>query len=141
MNSRNIRLTAFAIALAIAPMSPSAYALDPAAASMTVEQAVKAATPGQGVFAQVTFVVASLGGQKNLHLNSQADFKDPNNFSVMVKPDVAQELQARFKADPRTFLLGKNITVTGDVTASKGRFANPHIDLKSADQLQVAPSP
>jgi hypothetical protein len=85
----------------------------------------------------------------NIYLNSQLDYRDPRNLSVVINPAVAAELTARFGAEPDTFLLRKTIAVRGTarktkiVLAAGGRptgkyYFQTHLHLRSSRDLTVS---
>lgn len=63
--------------------------------------------------------VASVGGgrgkQSVVFLNSKADYRDPDNLSVMVRPDAARALEEALGGPLKETLGGRTISVRGEV--------------------------
>lgn len=63
--------------------------------------------------------VASVGGgrgkQSVVFLNSMADYRDPRNLSVMVRPAAARELELALGGPLKDKLDGRTISVRGEV--------------------------
>lgn len=84
-----------------------------------------------------------------LFLNSELDYRDPRNLSVVIVPTVEAALQQRFGVNPETYLTGKTIAVKG--TARKTRiiftaggrptdkyYFQTHLRVMRADDLTVS---
>jgi alkaline phosphatase D len=82
----------------------------------------------------VEMVVAATGGTRDgsrVFLNSKTNFRDPDNFTVVLEKAVLPALKVE---DPRAFYKGKTIRVTGTVS----RFnEQPQLVVKDAKQLQL----
>lgn len=46
-------------------------------------------------------------------LNSERDYRDQRNLTVVIPTDVAERLRAKYGASPETFFRGRRIEVTG----------------------------
>jgi alkaline phosphatase D len=79
----------------------------------------------------VQYVVASTGGQTNLHLNSEKDYRSKDNFAVVLTPK--GKTGAWEKATGATFQ-GKTIRVTGAVKLNKD---NPQLEVTDEKQLVI----
>jgi alkaline phosphatase D len=85
--------------------------------------------PGEQVTVQ--YVVASTGGQTNLYLNSEKDFRSKDNFAVVLTPKGKTGTWA--KATGATFQ-GKTVRATGTVRLNKD---NPQLEVTDEKQLEV----
>lgn len=120
--------------------------------SLTPAEAVAKAAEARdtGVLAVVPFKVgkaAMVGGR--LFLNSEADYRDPRNLSVVVAPSVLPALRAKWGAALEPYLLGASMRVVGkartvriDLTED-GRptgkyYFQTHLAVTSARQLELA---
>ncbi len=95
----------------------------------------------------VTSVGGGRGGQSVVFLNSRADYRDPDNLSVMVRPDAARELEQSLGGPLKDMLDGRLISVRGEVQrveikprARKGEEApapwfQNRIEVTSASQI------
>ncbi len=123
---------------------------------LTPEQAVmnaaEVAPQGVSGLFEMTVRASGVADGGRLYLNSQADYRDPRNMSVVLTPALQTELRARFGAGPGSFLQGKRIAVRG--TARRVRIAftangrptqkyyyQTHLVLERASDLSVAPPP
>ena len=79
----------------------------------------------------VQYTVASTGGQVNLYLNSEKDFKSKDNFAVVLTPKGKTGKWEKTTGD--TFK-GKTIRVTGMVKLFKN---SPQLDVSDEKQLEV----
>ena len=84
-----------------------------------------------GELVTVQYAVASTGGQVNLYLNSDANFKSKDNFTVVLTPK--GKTGKWDKATGDTFK-GKTIRVTGTVKLYKD---SPQLDVTDEKQLEV----
>ena len=78
----------------------------------------------------VQFAVASTGGQANLYLNSDKDFRSKENFAVVLTPKA--KTGAWDKATGETFK-GKVIRATGTIKLNKD---TPQLDVTDPQQLE-----
>lgn len=79
----------------------------------------------------VQFTVASTGGQANLYLNSDKDFRSKENFAVVLTPKA--KTGSWDKATGETFK-GKVIRATGTIKLNKD---NPQLEVTDPKQLEV----
>ncbi|MEI8649888.1 hypothetical protein P4S73_21705 [Paraglaciecola sp. Hal342] len=61
-------------------------------------------------------------GNKEGHvfLNTQYDYRDPRNITIVIPPEVASELEENVKMSPEAYFLKKRILVKGSTRSSKG---------------------
>jgi hypothetical protein len=86
--------------------------------------------------ARVEMQVNSTGmnrGQTTVFLNSEEDYQDRKNFTVVIPRSVLQEFR-RNGVDPATFFEGKRIRVTGAITLYDNR---PQIAVNCAADVEV----
>jgi len=118
---------------------------------LSPEQAVfNAAGSAEGIKGTFEMVVRATGRQgSHLYLNSQADYRDPRNLSIDIDAVAEQQLAARFRADPESYLIGKVIAVSGvarktriDFIADGHRtgkyYYQTHLMLHNARSLTVS---
>jgi len=79
----------------------------------------------------VQFVVRSVGGKTNIYLNSAVDFRDKDNFAVVLTP--AAQTGPWSKATRETFL-NKTIRATGTVRLNRN---SPQLEVMDAQDLQL----
>ncbi|MDR3526860.1 MAG: hypothetical protein P4L57_06235 [Rhizomicrobium sp.] len=122
-----------------------------AESSITPSQAIEkaAAVAPQGITGTFDVVVRATGDQGgDVFLNSQNDYRDPRNVSVVISPFVGAALMKRFGQSPQSYFVGKHILVTGEAKRvtiwfySNGVRTNKyyyqtHIILADAGQLQI----
>jgi alkaline phosphatase D len=94
--------------------------LSPAQASLRVGERVT-----------VQFVVRSVGGKTNLYLNSAGNFRDMDNFAVVLMPSAQSGPWS--KASSETFL-NKTIRATGTVRLNRN---SPQLEVTDARDLQI----
>ena len=81
-------------------------------------------------------------------LNSELDYRDQRNLSVVLSPQAVQGLQERLGADPLVALQGKNILVTGSAARTRIAFIvdgvptdkyyyQTHVNVTDASQLVI----
>jgi len=103
------------------------------------EPAVKPLTPAEAakkVNEKVTLEmeVKSTGGKANCYLNSEADFKDAKNFTVLISEAALAKFKAAKIDDPREHYKGKVVRVTGTVTTNRDK---PQIKVEGPDQIET----
>jgi DNA/RNA endonuclease YhcR with UshA esterase domain len=122
-----MRLSAVLLALAFAPAAVAddapAKALSPAEAAKKVNERVT-----------VEMEVRSTGGKGDCFLNSEADYKSADNFTVFIPKDVVEKLKEAKIDDPSAYYKGKTVRVSGTVTLYRDK---PEIKIDSPDQVQV----
>ena len=143
----------------LAACAPSANGIgraSPPLVRLTPEQAVmnaaEVAPQGVSGLFEMTVRGSGIADAGRLYLNSQPDYRDPRNMSVVLTPAMQAQLRERFGADPAEFLDGKRIAVRG--TARRVRIAfiangrptekyyyQTHLMLEQPSDLSVAPPP
>lgn len=124
----------------------------PPSASTWIEpgQAVlqAAAAPRTGVTGVFAMTVKATGRTDRIHLNSEADYRDPRNLSIAVTPRAAAQLEARLHAPADEALQGRRILVSGtarrtridflvDGKRSGKYYYQTHVQVTDASQIQV----
>jgi len=79
----------------------------------------------------VQYVVASVGGQTNMYLNSEKDFRSKDNFAVVLSPKVRTGKWER--ATAATFV-GKTVRATGTVKLNKDA---PQLEVTDETQIEI----
>jgi hypothetical protein len=79
----------------------------------------------------VQFAVASAGGQTNLYLNSEKDYRAAGNFAIVLTPEARKGKWAKATAD--TFA-GKTVRATGTVKLNKDA---PQLEVADEKDLEV----
>lgn len=105
-----VRLLIAISALATVAAAPAERpALGPVEAIAAVDKA-----GNHGITRTVEFTVRSAHSTRSgTFLNSERDYRDPGNLSVLMTPAVAQHLARRLGRAPQTYLIGKAIVVNG----------------------------
>ena len=70
------------------------------------------------------------------YLNSRKDFRDDENFTVVIFSEGLESFADAGIADPAKQFRGKTIRVTGTVELYKDK---PQIKVERADQIELAP--
>lgn len=92
--------------------------------------------------------VKGAGRTDEVHLNSQADYRDPRNLSIAVLPAAAAELEMALGGPLEVVLKGKRILVSGtarrtridfivDGEPSGKYYYQTHVRVSHASQIQV----
>jgi len=131
--------------------APRPAMTSPANAWITPQQAVllaaNAAPDGvPGTFAMTVQATGTQNGRG--FLNSELDYRDQRNLSVVLSPQAVQGLQERLGADPLVALQGKNILVTGSAARTRIAFIvdgvptdkyyyQTHVNVTDASQLVI----
>jgi hypothetical protein len=132
MAIRNMMRIAMSIA-AVAVASPVVAQIGVMSPAQAI--AAAAASPKGEVEGKVEFVVASTGeGGFNVYLNSEADYRDPANFTAELHAEATNAMKAKFGGQPVDTMKGKRIRVTGVVR----RIAIPKRDGSSYYQTRIA---
>lgn len=109
---------------------------------LLAQEAPKPLTPAeaaQKINSKVTvqLEVKSTGGVSNNYLNSQADYKDPANFTILISKLVLPKFAAAGIEKPLEYYKGKTIQVTGTVQLFEQkpqiRVADP-LDIKVVEK-------
>jgi hypothetical protein len=69
-----------------------------------------------------------------IYLDSEDDFKDPNNLGVAISAEAAAKFKEKGVADPAAHFLGKTIRVRGCVMKFEER---PYLPVHDPDQITV----
>ncbi|HKB02446.1 MAG TPA: hypothetical protein VKD90_09510 [Gemmataceae bacterium] len=69
-----------------------------------------------------------------IYLDSEDDFKDPNNLGVVLSAGAAAKLKAKGIADPAAHFLGKTVRVRGCVMKFEER---PYLPVLDPAQLEI----
>lgn len=109
--------------------APTETAVRPKLPAGVLTPAEAARKAGQKVTVQ--FVVASTGGQTNLYLNSEKNYRSKDNFAVVLTP---KGKAGKWEAATGARFAGKTIRATGTVKLSKG---SPQLDVTDAAQLEL----
>jgi hypothetical protein len=124
-------------------ITPDARWIDP---SQAVQLASAAAPRGvSGVFA---LTVQSAARPGPLYLNSERDYRDPRDLTVVVLPEAAAALAQRLHSEPEQELRGKHILVAGqarrvridfiaDGRPSGKYYYQTHVVVTDAAQIQL----
>lgn len=102
--------------------------------------------PVAGVFA--LRVQAADRAEGRIFFNSERDYRDPRNITIVVHGDAVRDLEKQLGGDPVDLLRGKRIQVTGDVRRVRIDFMQDdrpmgkyyyqtHVDVTRAAQLRV----
>ncbi len=102
---------------------PAIRTVAPAEAAKKVDQKVT-----------VEMEVKSTGGRSNRYLNSEIDYKSPDNFTIFIGKDALPQFKDAKIDDPAVYYKGKTIRVTGTVTVYDGE---PRIEVEKPEQIQV----
>lgn len=109
-----------AAAVALTLAAGAACAEKAASKALTPSQAVKAAAaePEAGVEGVFDIAVKSVGGRASqrggtMFLNSEADYHNPANLSVMIRPAAVKEMEAALGGSLRDALANKRVQVAG----------------------------
>jgi hypothetical protein len=132
------------IAMSIAALTIASPALAQTAMSPAQAIAAAAASPKGEVEATVEFTVASTGeGGFNVYLNSEADYRDPANFTAQLSTETTNALKARFGGHPVDTMKGKRIRVKGVVRRvpipkrDGGNYYQTRIEIVSPSQIEI----
>jgi hypothetical protein len=119
--------------------------------SQAIEKAAAAAPQGvSGTFAMS--VRGSGEAQGNIFLNSESDYHDRSNLTVVISPFVRAALTKKYGAPPESYFLGKRILVTGEAKRTtiwlyahglqtSDYYYQTHIVLTDASQVQITGAP
>lgn len=124
-------------------ITPDAHWIDP---SQAVQLAAAAAPRGvSGVFALTVQAAARPGP---LYLNSERDYRDQRDLTVVVLPAAAKALAERLHGEPERMLRGRRILVAGwarrvridfiaDGHPSGKYYYQTHVVVTDATQIQL----
>jgi len=112
-----------------------------------IEKAAAAAPRSvAGTFDVEVLATGEQGG--DVFLNSQKNYHDPRNVSVVISPFVGAALTKKFGQPLQSYFLGKHIRVTGEAkrvtiwfyaygVRTKKYYFQTHIVLADASQVQI----
>ena len=86
----------------------------------------------------VELEVKSTGGNNNVYLNSEEDFKDAKNFTIFIAKDNLPKFQKAGIDDPMAYYEKKKIQVSGKVVLEQKK---PWIHVTQPDQIKVVAKP
>jgi len=113
-----------------------------------IEKAADAAPAGiSGTFDMQVLATGDKDGE--IYLNSENDYRDQRNLTVVIRPDVAAAFAAKYGESAETFFKGKHILVTGeakrvtiwflcDDKRTDKYYYQTHVVLTDAGQVQIA---
>ncbi|MEZ0243230.1 MAG: hypothetical protein ACAH11_07635 [Sphingomonas sp.] len=135
-----MRVAILTAALAFAsPVIAQTVAMSPAQAI-----AAAAASPNGEVQATVEFTVASTGESGfNVYLNSDADYRNPANFTAELHSEATNAMRAKFGGHPVDTMKGKRVRVTGVVRRvpipkrDGGTYYQTRIEIDSPSQIEI----
>src|SRR5262245_43759127 len=120
------------VAATVVALVCSAFAAgdDTSAKPITVAEAAKKVNEK----VTVEMEVKSTGGKGICFLNSEADFKDANNFTVFIPKATMEKFEKAKIEEPQKHFEGKTVLVTGTVTLYQKK---PQIKVEDPDQIKV----
>ena len=133
-------------ALAVQPMTPRQAVERAADAANDIPP--EAAPPGvEGSFDLRVQATDARNGR--VWLNSERDYRDQRNLTVVIPTNVADSLRAKYGASPETFFQGKRIEVSGiarratilfldDAGRPTGKYYfQTHVQVSDAAQIRL----
>jgi hypothetical protein len=75
--------------------------------------------------------------RKVYYLDSEADFRDPANFAVVIAYDDMAAFRAVGIADPAAYFRGKTIRATGTITRDKSNDDGLEIRIKEPTAIRI----
>lgn len=143
------RLRLAALTVAICAVTASAFgqeAITPRKAIEMAADAAPATAPGKFVMT----VHATGRVDDRILLNSETDYRDQRNLTIVIPPLVSAMIVKKFGAAPDVYFSGKKITVIGEARRVKIVFTcndkptekyyyQTHVELIDADYIEVIP--
>jgi hypothetical protein len=143
-------LTGFCLLCACAtaqkPMTPRQVV--ERAADVAAETPPEGVAPGvNGLFDLQVRMIDSHDGR--ILLNSERDYRDQRDLTVVIPSDVAKSLRAKYGASPETFFQGRHIEITGlarritirffdDVGRPTGKYYfQTHVQISDPAQIRL----
>lgn len=138
-----------AVIVAIAILSAPVAARDTPLRLSPAQAVMNAAEMPEGVGGVFEMVVRASGRQGGLlYLNSEADYRDPRNLTIVVAPGEEEALSVRLGGPVQTTILRKVIAVRGIARKtrinfiSEGRptgkyYFQTHLKLRSARDMTI----
>ncbi len=93
-------------------------------------QMAAAVAPDHGIQGTFLVTVKASGEDKRrnqIFLNSELDYRDQRNLTVVLEPSAIPELEAKFGKDLKRYFIGKQILVTGTATRVTIIFGKPRV--------------
>lgn len=152
MKSRLLCIAVSSVAMSSAPLVAS----DPTLRLSPAQAVMNAAEMPDGVGGVFEMVVRATGRQGGrLFLNSEADYRDPRNLTIVVTPVEEKALRVRLGGPVETAILKKVIAVRGIARKTRIDFVTDglptgkyyfqtHLKLRSARDMTIegeAPTP
>ena len=108
--------------------------------------AIAAPDTHQGIF-EMTVKAGSLR-DKMIFLNSELDYRDQRNLTLVLRPVVIKELAKKYGEDPLKYLLNKNVIVKGEAKRMKiwmfykdkkltKYYYQTHVFVNYTDQISI----
>lgn len=86
----------------------------------------------------VEFVVGSTGGNNNFYINTEKDFMDPKNLTIILpKPSKLKFMKTQKIEDLDKYFEGKTVRISGTVKLFEGK---PRIQVDEPSQITILPS-
>jgi hypothetical protein len=79
----------------------------------------------------VQYVVASVGGQTNMYLNSEKDFRSRDNFAVVLSPKVRT---GKWEKATATTFVGKTVRASGMVRLNRDA---PQLEVTDETRIEI----
>jgi hypothetical protein len=123
------------------------------AAILSPADAIRLSEKRPAAFGTYSFVVQATGSDRGwYYLNSEPDYRSPENLSVAISPLALRALEGTLGKDLAKVFQGKAIWVKGDarkvpiVLVIDGKPTNRgyyqhHVDVTRADQISLTPPP
>ncbi|GAA0574578.1 hypothetical protein [Rhizomicrobium electricum] len=140
-----------ALTVALCAATVGAFGQETITPRRAIEMAADAAPAG--VAGKFVMTVRATGREdSNIFLNSENDYRDQRNLTVVVPPLVSAMLLKKFGALPDVYFTGKTIAVTGEAKRVKIVFTcngmptakyyyQTHVVLTDDDHIEVVPPP
>ena len=120
-----MRLTAglFVLVFVTTAVAEDPRAITPAEAAKKVNEKVT-----------VEMEVKSTGGSDNYFLNSAANYRDADNFTLFIPKEAVEKFKKAKIDNPATHFKGKTVRVTGTVTLFRDK---PQIKVEDPEQIKI----
>ncbi|MBO0698652.1 MAG: hypothetical protein J2P46_09675 [Zavarzinella sp.] len=128
-----MRVALLTAAFAVASVAPRAAADE--AKPVTAAEAVKRVGQAEVVVEMVVKKAKDrLDKRGVIYLDSEDDFKDPNNLGVALSAGAAAKFKAKGVTDPAAHFLGKTVRVRGCVMRFEDR---PYLPVLDPAQIEI----
>jgi len=145
--------------LASCVLAAAQAAAIPSIAPAEAVQLAAAAAPDHGVDGTFLITVKATGEdkkRKRLFLNSELDYRDQRNLTVVIEQSAISGLEATYGKELENYFIGKQVLVSGTakrvtiyfgkprISAVNGNIRNKyyyqtHVSVVSAEQIALAP--